>query len=151
MRFAIWAPYFLLLLLAVFVGPAAGGWIERYFRPVLVDHRIDRVAIMDPEHVLCWTWTWTKTRPAAPRAVRYYLQIGQADPVPVFVFRAGKLIGAAERAPGRHTADFCTPLPSTVPPTRARLTGHIIYDMPHGLWDVRQELPTVDVGEDDAS
>lgn len=151
MRIGIWAPYTALLIVATFVGPVAGGYVERTVNPVLVDQRIERVAIMDPEHVVCWTWVWTKTRAAAPRAVRYYMQIGQADPIPIFVFRDGKPVGTSERSPGRHTSQFCTPLPSNVPATKARVTGHIIYDMPHGLWDVRQDLPTVEVGEDPAT
>jgi hypothetical protein len=151
MRIGVWVPYTLMLMVAVFVGPNLGAWVEQQLNPILVDSRVERVVLKEPGHQLCWVWIWSKARPAAPRAVRYYLQIGPSDPVPVFVLLNGTPVGTVERPPGRYVAEYCAPLPPNVPPARARLTGHIIYDMPHGLWEVRQDLPTVTFGEEPQS
>ena len=147
MRIGVWVPYSIMLMAAIFLGPTVGGKIESLFHPILVNNRIENLRTSGRPHEVCWTWIWAKTRAAAPRAIRYYVQVAQSDMVPLFVQRDNAPMAAIERPPGWHSANFCAVLPPNVPPEKAKITGHIIYDMPHGLWDVRQDLPEIEIGD----
>lgn len=142
-RLILALPY---LAVAAVVGvgaPPLAGWIDVKLRPVLGDAVVEHTTISRGR--ICWAVSWQKYREASPLVIRYSIRYGRfAEPIPTIAFRDDKPISNYERRPGLNRADLCAIIdPDVTSGTLVEVENEIVYQMPHGLWTVRDGLPTV--------
>lgn len=134
------------LILFAFATPR----IEAVMAPILTDQEVE----FDPDDrtpgKMCWTWRWNKVRYAQAVALAWSMTVdGTAAEFPVIAVRQpdGEILSyprTAALGPGK--TDLCVSIPPTLDKANGVvIRGQINYRMPHGLWTIWQELPTVRV------
>lgn len=139
-------PYLTVAAALTFFGVPAISWLDNTWNPVLDDFRVYNIRFQDNRRI-CWHVDWRKNREAGPAQVRFFIKVGDTGaPIPVVAYRDGSPMIGRVRPPGYHSADFCVDFPNDiVVGTPIVVTSHIIYDLAHGLWQVRQDFPDVRV------
>ncbi|MBX3543564.1 hypothetical protein [Chelatococcus sp.] len=142
----------LVWLVAVFLGAVlffnVTPTLEARFAPVLVDQAIAYVR-REGDRV-CWKWQWRKARYAYPSSMTWNVVVdGTAVEQTVVVTRErdGNIVRNARAASlGPGSNQLCAPIPIDLINLPAlTIRGQIAYTMPHGLWTIWQEIPTVKV------
>ncbi|TCR64703.1 hypothetical protein [Bosea sp. BK604] len=124
--------------------------LEAAFAPVLSEQRVEFEPGDRTPGRMCWTWYWVKVRYAQPIVVAWTITVeGTAVEFPVITAREsdGEVLRNPETSalgPGRR--DLCAAIPTELDQVKGLIIrGQINYRMPHGLWTIWQELPSVRV------
>jgi hypothetical protein len=124
--------------------------LEAKLAPVLTDQSVEIDEDDRTPGRMCWTWKWVKARYAQPVVVSWSITVeGTAVEFPAITERQrdGAVLRypqASSIGPGRN--DLCVVIPIDLDRVAGLvIRGQINYRMPHGLWTIWQELPSVRV------
>lgn len=142
----ITVPYVAVASMLALFGLPAISWLDSWINPVLDDFRVYNVRF-EQDRRICWHMDWRKNREALPAQVRFFIRVGPTGaPIPVIAYRDGNPMMGRVRPVGHAAADFCVDFPNDIPiGTQIIVTSHVVYDLPHGLWQLRQDFPDVRV------
>lgn len=123
--------------------PYFGSNYEYLFAPVYRDSVVNDVELED-DGDLCWTWSFVKVRHARPLGFHYFVSSTNLDDTPVVFRRREVPVTTIERPLGPASDRYCVRLPRGLAAgARLRASGQAFYTVPHGLWVIRQPMPTV--------
>lgn len=139
-------PYLVVAGVLTLFGLPAIAWLDAAVNPVLDDFRTYNVRFQDDRRI-CWHLDWRKNREAVPAQVRFFIRVGDTGaPIPIVAYRDGSPMLGRIRPVGYASADFCVDFPNDIPiGTPITVSSHVVYDLPHGLWQLRQDFPDVRV------
>lgn len=123
--------------------PYLGSHFEYLYAPIFTNSEISDVDL-EEDGDLCWNWSFTKVRHARPLGFHYTATSVNLDEYPVVLRRREVPVSTVERPLGPASDRYCVRLPRGVSTgARVRLSGYAVYTVPHGLWVVRQPMPTI--------
>lgn len=138
----IWAVTVGIALGTAFI-PYLGSNFEYMVAPVFKDSVLS-TPTLEEDGDLCWHWSFVKVRTARPLGFHYFARTPNLGAIPVIFHREDIPVNTIQRPLGPASDRYCARLPRGLAHSLSiEIFGTAFYTVPHGLWVLKQPLPTI--------